>query len=152
MLRVANIFASIFNGGTSYEGYCDGLIEINGAAKGVIRNGNSVLINPSGRFYGRIETKSLEIAGLVHGDVEAETLVIRSSGQLHYGTLSCKNLSVEDGSTLVNRGESESESVSEKPSCAAEQESPGVYSGGVPSSDNGWRSMDCKRPRFYSSY
>ncbi|HHV62870.1 MAG TPA: polymer-forming cytoskeletal protein [Firmicutes bacterium] len=118
-MRVANLLINIFDRGTSCGTH--GLVEIDGIVNGMIRKGNSVLINPSGRFCGRIEAKNLELAGVVQGDVEAETLVIHSSGQLYYDRLNCKYLSVKDGGVLINRGGSESE----KASCAEGEEYPG---------------------------
>lgn len=116
-MRVAHLLTSIFNMGNSCENH--GLIEISGVVNGRIHKGNSVVISPSGRFYGEVEARNLEIAGMVQGDVEAETLVVHSSGQLYYDRLSCKHLSAEDGSTLVYRG------VSERLNDAVEEESPG---------------------------
>lgn len=118
-MRLTDLVTNLFGAGTSCEN--PGLIEINGVVNGMICKGNGVIINPSGRFCGKIEARILEIAGVVHGDVEVDTLVIHSSGQLYYGKLSCKHLSAKDGSILVDRGESESEKMND----AAEGESTG---------------------------
>lgn len=110
-MKVAGLLTSIFNCGTSFENR--GFIEINGVLIGAICQGNEVFITPSGRFYGKIEAKNVEIAGVVKGDVEAESLVIHSSGQLYYGKLKCQHVSVKDGGTMVNKGEKESEKAND---------------------------------------
>jgi len=110
-MRVAKLFTGIFNSRTLSEDR--GLIEINGVFNGTIRQGNEVFITPSGRFYGEIEARNVEIAGVVQGDVEAESLVIHSCGQLYYGKLKCQHLSVKDGGTMVNKGKKESEKAND---------------------------------------
>lgn len=87
----------------------NGFIEINGTLNGVILRGGHVLIAPSGRLCGSIEARSVEISGVVQGDVEAESLVVQSTGQLYHGKLECQHLSIEDGCTIVNKHKQNSE-------------------------------------------
>lgn len=108
-MKVGKLLTNFFR--TPYEEH--GLIEINGVLKGTIHKGREVIITSSGRFFGNIEARSVEIAGLVHGDVEAESLVIYSSGQLYYGKLKCQHMSVKDGGTMVNESEKEKKQSNE---------------------------------------
>ncbi|WP_227764356.1 bactofilin family protein [Zhaonella formicivorans] len=108
-MKVGKLLTNFFR--TPYDEH--GLIEINGVLKGTIHKGREVIIAPSGRFFGNIQARSVEIAGLVHGDVEAESLVIYSSGQLYYGKLKCQRLSVKDGGTMVDESEKEKKQSNE---------------------------------------
>ena len=81
------------------------LIQIKGDFDGKINNGDQVLILSTGSFKGEITAKSLEIYGIVEGNVTADNLFIHSSGQLHYNDLVYDDLFVEDGGILAQSGE-----------------------------------------------
>lgn len=99
-MGMVSLFTDILNRGSLTKDR--GLVEISGVFKGSICRGYDVLIAPNGRLYGRIQARKVEIAGVVQGDVEAESMVIHSSGQLYYDKLKCEHLSVKDGGTMVN--------------------------------------------------
>lgn len=80
------------------------LVQIKGNFKGEMNNGQQVLVSSTGLLKGKITTKSLEIYGLVEGNVAAENLLIRSSGRLHYSNLVYDDLFVEDGGILIQEG------------------------------------------------
>ncbi|HHX87527.1 MAG TPA: polymer-forming cytoskeletal protein, partial [Firmicutes bacterium] len=79
-------------------------IQIKGDFDGKINNGDQVLILSTGSLKGEITTKSLEIYGIVEGNVTAKNLLIRSSGQLRYDNLVYNDLFVEEGGILVQAG------------------------------------------------
>lgn len=134
-MKRAGLFSSILNPGTP----CDnrGLIEINGTLTGEIHNASEVLIASSGRFCGRIQARKAEIAGLVEGDVEADSLVIHASGRLYYDKLRCQHLFVKDGGTMVDRRKSGGQK-----SYDAAEEGP---SDNIPVPDGGSEGLEVKK-------
>jgi cytoskeletal protein CcmA (bactofilin family) len=79
----------------------DGLIEINGMFSGCISNGNEVFVAASGTLYGQVQAKKLVVDGKVKGKIEAECVVVNSSGQLIYEQLKYKDIHIEDGAVLL---------------------------------------------------
>jgi cytoskeletal protein CcmA (bactofilin family) len=134
-MNVATLLTSLFGDGASSPKR--GFIEVSGVLDGTIRGGDRVLIKPPGRFCGKIEARSVEIAGVVRGNVEADRLVVYTSGQLYYDDLKCRHVSVEDGGTIVKNRDGANAEVRK-----------------VPASQASGQEQDpkLKRPRFYSSF
>lgn len=106
-MLLTKLFNNFLYPGTSCED--GGVIEINGGLEGTISKGGKVVIASSGRFYGSVEARYVEIAGFVEGNVCAEKLVIHSTGQLYFGKLNCQHVSIKDGATIVNKDKDKKE-------------------------------------------
>jgi len=101
------LITKAFLGEDSSEDY--GSVEINGLLDGTINNARKVTITPSGSLYGRVTAREVEIAGLVDGDIETESLIVHPSGQLHYGRLKYSQMLTEDGSTVISKSKGNNE-------------------------------------------
>lgn len=78
-----------------------GYVEVSGTFTGDICNGLNVFVAPSGYIKGSIKAGTLVIAGKVHGNVQAHSLVIHSSGELVYSKLIYRELVVEEGGVML---------------------------------------------------
>jgi cytoskeletal protein CcmA (bactofilin family) len=76
------------------------LIEISGNAKGNIDNHRRIAVLGKGKFEGNIKATSLEVAGKVYGNIEANNLVVYSTGYVCYDKMNCKNITVYDGGRI----------------------------------------------------
>lgn len=75
-----------------------GLIEIEGKVKGVIK-GNSVIIREDGLVEGEIISQSLNIRGKFQGNIKAKNISISSKATVN-GNIEYNTLCVEDGASI----------------------------------------------------
>ncbi|AYO31372.1 hypothetical protein D2962_12880 [Biomaibacter acetigenes] len=98
--NILELFNNLLNPEAQPRESC-GHMEISGAFTGDICNGMNVFVAPSGYIKGSIKARTLVIAGKVHGNVEAYSLVIHSSGELVYNKLVYRELLVEEGGVMI---------------------------------------------------
>lgn len=89
---------------SGYSGY----VEISGVFTGDIANGMNVFVAPSGHIKGDIKARVVAIAGEVEGNVQAQNLLIHSSGKLLYDKLVYRELLVEDGGKMIRKSDATS--------------------------------------------
>ncbi len=75
-----------------------GLIEIEGKVKGVIK-GNSVIIREDGLVEGEIIAQNLNIRGKFQGNIRARSISVSSKAAIN-GNIEYSTLCVEDGASI----------------------------------------------------
>lgn len=76
-----------------------GLMEIRGTVRGDIYHQGRLVVGVTGFCESNVVATFVEVAGEVHGSVQAEKLVIHSTGRV-YGRANYKNLVMRDGGLL----------------------------------------------------
>ncbi len=74
-----------------------------------------LIIGEQGRVYANIKSKSVTIAGEVHGNLEcSENLEILSTGKL-YGDVKVTNLFIDDGAVFDGNCEMKQKQIKDQP-------------------------------------
>ena len=113
-------------------------VTISGEARGKIIGIDDVVVTSTGYCESNIKAERLEITGVVKGDIEVDDLIIREAGQLSYGKISYKNLTLDDGGVM-----------SPSPNKVVDLK---TFTSSKVLSDNEVSAAKVKEPRFYSSY
>ena len=92
---------ALFSTGKPEEtGEKNGCVKIKGNFYGKLRGCCRVVISDTGSLKGEISARVLEVYGAAEGKASVDDLLIHSTGQLHYQTLSYRNLNLEEGGVL----------------------------------------------------
>lgn len=106
---------TVLGRGASFEGTLEteGSIRIDGRYKGIVRAAGDIVIGEEADVDAELQGRNILIAGLVHGDISAESkLEITPKGRL-YGNFQATRLLVEEGALI--RGECQMDAGSRTP-------------------------------------
>jgi cytoskeletal protein CcmA (bactofilin family) len=77
-----------------------GDLHVDGVLEAEIALDGTLSIGPEGTVVGPVKARSVEVAGELHGDVDAEdSLAIRSGGRVH-GDVRARRIAIDDGALL----------------------------------------------------